>query len=122
VLNTDDWSLQAQDGVTAGGWVVRPRLNARLVTGTGAQAVNLTDDVIAWAPTSPAATNFTLPSSPRDGEVHGFKYLAAGTPLPVLTISPPAGQTIDGQSSVSLSASYAYLEVAYIGSNQWIVR
>lgn len=122
VLNTDDWSLQAQDGVTAGGWVVRPRLNIRSVTGTGAQTVNATDDVIAWAPTTPAATTFTLPSAPRNGEAHGFKYLVTGSPLPALTIAPPAGQTIDGQSSVSLSAPYAYLEVAYIGSNQWIVR
>ena len=67
VLNTDDWSLQAQDGITAGGWVVRPRLNVRTVTGTGAQAVAVTDDLIAWAPTTPAATTFTLPSSPRGG-------------------------------------------------------
>ncbi len=77
VLNTDDWSLQAQDGVTAGGWVIRPRLNIRSVTGTGAQAVNVTDDIVVWAPTTPAAATFTLPSAPRGGEVHGFKYLVA---------------------------------------------
>jgi hypothetical protein len=122
VLNTDDWSLQAQDGVTAGGWVIRPRLNIRSVTGTGAQAVNVTDDIVVWAPASPAATTFTLPSAPRVGEVHGFKYLVASGSIVALTIAAPAGQTIDGQASVNLSAPNAYLEVAYIGSNQWIVR
>lgn len=122
VLNTDDWSLQAQDGVTAGGWVVRPRLAVRIVTGTGSQAVNIADDIVAWAPTTPAAANFTLPSSPRPGEAHGFKYLAAVSPLPTLTVTAPAGQTIDGQAAVNLAATYGYLEVVYIGSNQWIVR
>jgi hypothetical protein len=122
VLNTDDWSLQAQDGVTAGGWVVRPRLNVRVVTGSGAQTVDVTDDIVAWAPATPAAVGFTLPSNPRAGEAHGFKYLASASPLPTLTVTPPAGQTIDGQTAVSLAASYGYLEVVYIGSNQWIVR
>jgi hypothetical protein len=120
VLNTDDWSLQAQDGVTAGGWVVRPRLNIRAVTGTGAQTVDVTDDVVAWAPTTPAAATFALPSSPRIGEAHGFKYLATGSPT--LTVSPPAGQTIDGLASISLSTSLAYVEIVYIGGNQWIVK
>ena len=122
VLDTDDWSLQAQDGVTAGGWVVRPRLNTRSVTATGAQSVNLTDDIIVWAPTTPAAANFTLPSSPRIGEAHGFKYLLATGPVVALTIAAPVGQTIDGQASISLAEPNAYLETVYIGSNQWIVR
>lgn len=121
VLNTDDWSLQAQDGVAAGGWVIRPRFNLRTVTASGAQSVNITDDIIAWAPATPAAATFTLPSSARTGEVHGFKYLATGTPLPALTIAPAAG-TIDGQAQIALSEPYAYVEVVYIGSNQWIVR
>jgi len=120
VLNTDDWSLQAQDGVAAGGWVVRPRLNVRTVAGTGAQAVNLTDDLIAWAPTTPAATTFTLPSNPRLGEVHAFKYLAA-TGSYSATVAAPSGQTIDGQASVALGTLYAALRVVYIGSNQWII-
>ena len=120
VLNTDDWSLQAQDGVTAGGWVIRPRLSVRVVTGTGAQSVNTTDDVIAWQPATPAATTFTLPASPRVGEVHGFKYLATSGSF-ALTVAAPSGQTIDGSASTSLSAAYAYTAVAYIGSNQWIV-
>ena len=68
VLNTDDWSLQAQDGVAAGGWVIRPRFNLRTVTASGAQSVNITDDIIAWAPVTPAAATFTLPSSPRVGD------------------------------------------------------
>jgi hypothetical protein len=122
VLNTDDWSLQAQDGVTAGGWVIRPRHTVRSVTGTGAQTVNVTDDIIVWAPTTPAATTFALPSSPRIGEVHGFKYLLASGTSFALTVAAAAGQTIDGAASVSLQQPYAYLEVAYIGSNQWIAR
>lgn len=121
VLNTDDWSLQAQDGVATGGWVIRPRLNLRTVTATGAQSVNLTDDIIAWAPPTLAAATFTLPSSPRTGELHGFKYLATGSPLPALTIAPAAG-TIDGQPQITLSEPYAYVELVYLGSNQWIVR
>ena len=122
VLNTDDWSLQAQDGVTAGGWVIRPRLAIRSVTATSAQTVNLTDDIVVWAPATPAATTFTLPSAPRVGEVHGFKYLLTTGQLFTLTIAAAGGQTIDGAASVVLQQPYAYLEVAYIGSNQWIVR
>ena len=121
VLNTDDWSLQAQDGVAAGGWVIRPRFNLRTVTVGGPQSVNITDDIIAWAPATPVAATFTLPSSPRTGEVHGFKYLATGAPLPALTIAPATG-TIDGQAQIALTEPYAYVEVVYIGSNQWIVR
>jgi len=121
VLNTDDWSLQAQDGSTAGGWVIRPRLNVRTVTGTGAQTVNVTDDVIAWAPASPAAATFTLPSSPRVGERHRFKYLITSGTYYALTIAAPAGQTIDGQASIALSTPYAAVECVYIGSNQWAV-
>ena len=120
VLNTDDWSLQAQDGVTAGGWVIRPRLNVRTVTGTGAQTVAITDDLIAWAPPTPAATTLTLPSSPRVGQQHSFKYLAA-TGSFTLTIAAPAGQTIDGASAATLGALYAVLHVVYIGGNQWSV-
>lgn len=120
VLNTDDWSLQAQDGVSAGGWLIRPRLNVRIVTGTGSQGVNVTDDVIAWAPATPAATSFTLPSSPRAGEAHSFKYLAASGGF-VLTVSAAAGQTIDGQASIALGVLYAALRVVFIGSNQWII-
>jgi hypothetical protein len=120
VLNTDDWSLQSQDGVTAGGWVIRPRLNARIVTGTGSQSVNVTDDLIAWAPGTPAATSFTLPSSPRVGEAHSFKYLAASGSF-ALTVAAPSGQTIDGAASVALTVLYAALRVVFIGSNQWVV-
>jgi hypothetical protein len=122
VLNTDDWSLQAQDGSTSGGWVIRPRLNVRIVTATGAQAVNVTDDVVAWAPTTPAAVTFTLPSSPRAGEVHGFKYLIESGTFYTMTVAAPSGQTIDGSASATLNTAYAYLEAIYIGSNQWIVR
>jgi len=122
VLNTDDWSLQAQDGSTAGGWVVRPRLNIRTVTATGAQSVNSTDDVIVWNPTTPAAATFTLPSAPRNGEVHGFKYLLAIGQQFALTVAASGSQTIDGQASLSLSSPYGYLEVVYIGSNQWIAK
>ena len=120
VLNTDDWSVQAQDGVTAGGWVIRPRLNVRVVTGTGAQSVAITDDLVAWVPGTPAATTFTLPSSPRIGEQHRFKYLAASGSF-AMTVAAPAGQTIDGAASTSLSALYAALHVVYIGSSQWSV-
>jgi hypothetical protein len=120
VLNTDDWSLQAQDGVAAGGWVVRPRLNVRTVTGTGAQIVNVTDDLIAWAAATAATATFTLPSVPRLGEAHSFKYLAASGSYS-LTVAAPSGQTIDGQSTVSIDTLYAALRVVYIGSNQWII-
>ena len=120
VLNTDDWSLQAQDGVTAGGWVIRPRFNVRIVTGTGSQSVAITDDVIAWNPGTPAATTFTLPSSARIGEQHSFKYLAASGSF-AMTVAAPASQTIDGAASVALSTLYAGTTVAYIGGNQWIV-
>jgi hypothetical protein len=120
VLNTDDWSLQAQDGVTAGGWVVRPRLNVRVVTGTGAQSVAITDDLIAWVPGTPAATTFTLPASPQVGQQHRFKYLAASGSF-TMTIAAPAGQTIDGASTAALSTLYAVLRIVYIGGNQWSV-
>lgn len=120
VLNTDDWSLQAQDGVTAGGWVIRPRRNIRVVSGTGSQSVAATDDVIAWQPTTPAPTTFTLPSSPRLGEQHGFKYLAASGSY-AMTIAASAGQTVDGQSSIAVSVPYAALNVVYLGSNSWII-
>ena len=120
VLNTDDWSLQSQDGVTAGGWVIRPRLNVRTVTGTGSQSVSVTDDLIAWAPATPAATTFTLPSSPRLGETHSFKYLAASGSF-ALTVAAPSGQTIDGAASQQLGALYQALRVIYIGSNQWVI-
>jgi hypothetical protein len=120
VLNTEDWSLQAQDGVTAGGWVIRPRLNVRIVTGTGAQTVAITDDLIAWAPGTPAATTFTLPSSPRVGQQHSFKYLAASGSF-TLTIAAPAGQTIDGAATATLGALYAVLHLVYIGGSQWSV-
>ena len=122
VLNTDDWSLQAQDGITAGGWVLRPRLNVRMVTGTGAQSVAVTDDVIAWAPTTPAAVTFTLPSSPRVGETHGFKYLVATGQMFTLTIAPPAGHTIDAAGSFALQQPNTYAELVYIGTNRWIVK
>lgn len=120
VLNTDDFSLAAQDGVAAGGWVIRPRLSVRTVTATGSQSVNLTDDLIAWAPGTPAATTFTLPSSPRLGEMHGFKYLATSGGF-ALTIAAPAGQTIDGAASIALTALYQALRVVFIGSNQWVI-
>ena len=120
VLNTDDWSLQAQDGVTAGGWLVRPRLNIRIVTGTGSQSVAATDDVIAWQPTTPAATTFTLPASPRAGEQHRFKYLAASGSF-TMTVAAPSGQTIDGQASIAVSVAYAAIRVVYLGSNTWII-
>ena len=118
VLNTEDWSLQAQDGVTAGGWVVRPRLNVRVVTGTGAQSVAITDDLIAWAPGTPAATTFTLPSSPRVGEQHRFKYLAASGSF-AMTIAAPSGQTIDGAASTSVNTLYTVVHVVFIGGTQW---
>jgi hypothetical protein len=54
--------------------------------------------------------------------VHGFKYLLASGTSFALTVAAAAGQTIDGAASVALQQPYAYLEVAYIGSNQWIVR
>jgi hypothetical protein len=38
-----------------------------------------------------------------------------------LTIAAPAGQTIDGAASIALSTPYAAVEIAYIGSNQWVV-
>jgi hypothetical protein len=120
VLDTDDWSLLAQDGVTAGGWTIRQRLNIRSVAATGAQAVDPTDDLIAWAPGSPAATTFTLPASPRLGEALAFKYLAASGSF-ALTVAANSGQTIDGQASVALGVLYAALRVVHIGSNQWIV-
>jgi hypothetical protein len=120
VLNTDDWSVQSQDGVTAGGWVIRPRLNVRIVTATGSQSVNVTDDLIAWVPGTPAATTLTLPSSPRVGEVHAFKYLAASGSF-ALTIAAPSGQTIDGAASQQLAVLNQALRVVYIGSNQWII-
>jgi hypothetical protein len=120
VLNTDDWSLLAQDGVTAGGWVIRPRLAVRVVTGTGAQSVAITDDLIAWVPGTPAATTFTLPSGARVGEQHRFKYLAASGSF-AMTIAAPAGQTIDGAASTALSTLYAALHVVFIGSSQWSV-
>ena len=120
ILNTDDWSLQVQDGVTAGGWLVRPRLSVRSVAGTGSQSVGVTDELIAWAPTTPAATTFTLPSGPRTGEQHVFKYLAASGSF-TMTVAAPAGQTIDGQASIALGVLYAALKVVYIGSNQWII-
>jgi hypothetical protein len=120
VLNTDDWSLQAQDGVTAGGWVIRPLLNVRTVTGTGAQTVAVTDDLVAWAPGTPAATTFTLPSSPRIGQQHSFKYLATSGSF-TLTIAASAGQTIDGASTATLNTLYTSLHVVYIGGNQWCV-
>jgi hypothetical protein len=120
VLNTDDWSLQAQDGVTAGGWMIRPRLNVRVVTGNGAQSVAITDDLTAWQPGTPAATTFTLPSSPRVGERHAFKYLAASGGF-AMTVAAPSGQTIDGAASASLSTLYAVLEVIFIGGTEWSV-
>jgi hypothetical protein len=120
ILNTDDWSLQAQDGITAGGCLVRPRLNVRAVTATGSQTVAPTDDLIAWAPTTPAATTFTLPSSPRIGEQHVFKYLAASGGF-VMSVAAPAGQTIDGQASVAIAALYGELRVLFIGGSAWIV-
>jgi hypothetical protein len=119
VVNIDDWSLQAQDGVTAGGWVIRPRFNVRTVTGTGSQPVNLTDDLIAWNPATPAAVTFTLPASPRLGETHSFKYLLTSTPYYAMTIAAPAGQTIDGQSSIVLATPYGRASFTYVGSNAW---
>jgi hypothetical protein len=120
VLNTDDWSVQAQDGVTAGGWVVRPRLNVRIVTGAGTQSVNITDDLIAWQPGTPATTTFTLPSSLRVGEVHAFKYLAASGSF-AMTVAAPSGQTIDGAASTSLNTLYATVKIVFIGGTQWSV-
>ena len=120
VLNTDDWSLQAQDGVTAGGWLLRPRLAVRIVTATGSQSVAATDDVIAWQPTTPATTTFTLPSSPRLGEQHAFKYLAATGGF-TMTVAAAASQTIDGQASIAISVLYAALRVVYLGSNSWVI-
>ena len=121
MLNTDDWSLQAQDGVTAGGWLIRPRRNVRAVIATGAQSVAVTDDIIAWAPATPAVATFTLPSGARLGEAHCFKYLIASGTFYALTIAAPAGQTIDGAASIALSTPYAAVEIVYIGSNQWAV-
>lgn len=120
VLNTDDWSLQAQDGVTAGGWLIRPRLNVRLVSGTGAQSVAVTDDLVAWVPGTPAATTFTLPSGARVGEQHRFKYLAASGSF-TMTVAAPGGETIDGAASAALGTLYAALHVVFIGGGQWAV-
>jgi hypothetical protein len=120
VLNTDDWSLQAQDGVTAGGYVIRPRLNVRIVTGTGGLSVAATDDVVGWQPTTPAPTTFTLPTSPRVGQQHSFKYLAASGSF-AMTIAAAAGQTIDGQTSIAVSVAYAAVRVVYLGSNSWVI-
>lgn len=120
VLNTEDWSLQTQDGVTAGGWVIRPRLNVRVVTGTGAQSVAVTDDLVAWVPGTPATTTFTLPSGARVGEQHRFKYLAASGSF-TMTVAPPGGETIDGAASVALGTFYAALHVVFIGGGQWVV-
>lgn len=120
VLNTDDWSLQAQDGSTAGGWVIRPRQNVRLVSGTGAQSVNVTDDLIVWNPGTPAAAIFTLPPSPRIGETHGFKYLLTTAPYYALTIAAPGGQTIDAQASVAFAQPFGRVSFTYVGSNAWV--
>ena len=115
VLNTDDWSLQAQDGVTAGGWVMRPRLNVRATSATGGQSVGITDDLIAWS--GSAGATFTLPASPRNGEAHAFKNLGSAT----LTVAANSGQTIDGAASVALTVLYQALRVVYIGSNEWVI-
>jgi len=117
VVNTDDWSLQLQDGATAGGFVIRPRLNVTNTSATGAQSVNITDDLIVWSGTS--AASFTLPASPRVGEVHSFKHFDSGNHT--MTIAANAGQSIDGGSSVVLSAFLAALRVIYRGSNQWVI-
>jgi hypothetical protein len=80
----------------------------------------VTDDLVAWAPGTPAAATFTLPSSPRIGQQHSFKYLATSGSF-TLTIAASAGQTIDGASTATLNTLYASLHVVYIGGNQWCV-
>jgi hypothetical protein len=117
VLNTDDWSLQAQDGSTAGGWVTRPRLNVRVSAATGSQSVAITDDLIVWGAASPAT--FTLPASPRVGEVHIFKNQSS--PASNLTVAGNTGQTIDGAASVVIGTTNAALKVVWIGGSQWMI-
>ena len=67
-------------------FIILSGLNVRIVTGTGSQSVGATDDAVAGAPPVPAATTFTLPASPRVGEQHLFKYLAASGSF-TLTVS-----------------------------------
>jgi hypothetical protein len=96
-VDTDDWSLRVHDGVTPGGHPLRtigtnlvydqPTSGATL-TAAAHQAAFLVD------PAAPlAALTIVMPSSPNDGD--GF-LLMTTAPIAQVTVSPAAGQSVDG--------------------------
>lgn len=99
VVNTDDWSVRVHDGATPGGWPLRT-LGANYSYQQPSSGATLTAPAHLGAfvidPTGPlAALTIGLPSAPNDGD----EFLILTTqPVAVLTVTPAAGQSVDGSA------------------------
>jgi len=112
-VNTDDWSLRVQDGATPGGRPLRTigtnllyeqPASGAILTAAAHQAAYIVD------PAGPLpALTIVMPSAPNDGD--GFLVVTTA-PIALLTVSPAAGQSVDGAPS-GLAAS---------GSLRWLYR
>ena len=88
-------------------------------TKTSAYTVTSTDDVIL-ADTTSAAFSITLPTAVGiGGKVYTIKKINSGANI--ATVATTTSQTIDGQTSYSLSAQYSGVSVISNGANWFII-
>lgn len=97
--------------------------NTKIVTATGSQSVGQYDLLTVWRPGTPAAVNFQLPSSPSVGQTHEFKYDYYSGQLYAMTVTMPAGHTVDNAAgSVATSEPGGTVKFTYTGSSKWVQR
>lgn len=95
----------------------------RTTTSTGSQAVNTTDGILVWSPTTLANTTFTLPNSPSNGDAYTFVYNAGSSDAYTMTLQVPAGFTINvtNAQTMVISTQGASVTLVYSGSNSLYV-
>ena len=89
----------------------------RVVTASGAVTVTATDDVVIVKKGTGAATTVNLPASPATGRRYTIKDGKGDAATNNITITPAAG-TIDGASTLVISANYGKSTLLYNGA-EW---
>jgi len=110
-------SISAGDGLSGGGDITASRtLTAQSVQSISSNTTASAQNVLL-ADASGSALTVTLPSPSTDVNVTVKKTDSSGN---AVTIATPGGQTIDGQSSISITAQYASRTVVSDGNNYFI--
>jgi len=110
-------SISAGDGLSGGGDITTSRtLTAQSVQSISSNTTASAQNVLL-ADASGSALTVTLPSPSTDVDVTVKKTDSSGN---AVTIATPGGQTIDGQSSIGITAQYASRTVVSDGNNYFI--